>query len=569
MSLPSDEDLASFFDMGTEDVDAIGDHSNGEVNNGAGFDSVPDLVGTNMSNPNDDLSSISCSLRERLHAAVTKGKSLTGETTNFLPLSELKRLITPENVRKELFESGVPVGDGFSKAIASDLPRIFATLAVLSNSVFIQDFMAHGLDDRCLPVPRAVRDDEPAAASHGQLQSLRRLFRGLNEQTTESFLEWQYIMSPPQINLSFHSPHLGGFWKSFDQRTVLPFINVDHGSSGSFGTVSRVRIHPSHFIGAGTLENPESSSQYYAIKKLLRPDEQDFRRELTALHVASQLGHSNIVRLVTSFRQGPDYHFLFPWADGGDLSTFWRLNPDPEKSTTNYKWFMDQCSGIAHGLSMIHGFSPREPAMATPEFGRHGDIKPANILYFHSEKRNQDTYGTLKLCDFGSSSIGTSPLNMEPSDKVPRATPVYRAPEFDIEPGKISRLVDIWSLGCVFLEFVTWMVSGQDGLDQLAARRLDTTPGCPSRDAFFEHTKDHAKAVMGPIGAKLKIGVLEVSPSAGHPLVIKADPCSSVGFHHRGCFRVLVRLGKPRLQGHAGLHEGRPHVRKDELNRST
>lgn len=51
-------------------------------------------------------------------------------------------------------------------------------------------------------------------------------------------------------------------------------------------------------------------------------------------------------------------------------------------------------------------------------------------------------------------------------------------PEYDLKQ-EISQSFDIWSLGCVYLEFVTWMLLGADGLEKFRQIRLDDTGSRP------------------------------------------------------------------------------------------
>jgi hypothetical protein len=43
------------------------------------------------------------------------------------------------------------------------------------------------------------------------------------------------------------------------------------------------------------------------------------------------------------------------------------------------------------------------------------------------------------------------------------ATKTYAPPEFELVDHPCSRSFDIWSLGCVFLEFMCWLVQGGSG----------------------------------------------------------------------------------------------------------
>jgi serine/threonine protein kinase len=100
--------------------------------------------------------------------------------------------------------------------------------------------------------------------------------------------------------------------------------------------------------------------------------------------------------------------------------------------------------------------------------GRHGDIKPQNILWFTEEL--DLGHGTLKISDFGLTAFHSELTTKVVPGKVRGLTQSYAAPEFDTGP-HVSRPYDIWSLGCIFIDFITWVLLGYEGVEKFASKR--------------------------------------------------------------------------------------------------
>ncbi|KUI74489.1 G-type lectin S-receptor-like serine/threonine-protein kinase SD1-1 [Cytospora mali] len=129
--------------------------------------------------------------------------------------------------------------------------------------------------------------------------------------------------------------------------------------------------------------------------------------------------------------------------------------------------------------------------MARPESQAqiHTDIKPVNILCFNDGMEHL----SLKLADFGEAkSIG--PESTVEANRVPHVK-TYRPPEYS-PGGHISPNYDVWCLGCLFLEFVTWALKGWDGIKEFSKAREDEreapevtgVEGQLMEDTFFKKT---------------------------------------------------------------------------------
>ncbi|KAK8025073.1 hypothetical protein PG990_002896 [Apiospora arundinis] len=211
-----------------------------------------------------------------------------------------------------------------------------------------------------------------------------------------------------------------------------------------------------------------------------------------------------ILSLKAAFEHRGNFYLLFPWAELGDLRGIWkRFSSTPDKATgqlthaTWYssQWLLEECHGIASAVAELHGFV--EPTPRSPIF--HADIKPENILVFLVQGR-----AFLKLADFGHSHVmKESTLNIVASPMMNALS--YRAPEYDTQDS-VTIKYDVWSLGCVFLEFATWALEGREKVDSFETARvpkkMDLKANFPTikEDTFFKRVAGS----RGPFSWSLK-----------------------------------------------------------------
>lgn len=115
-----------------------------------------------------------------------------------------------------------------------------------------------------------------------------------------------------------------------------------------------------------------------------------------------------------------------------------------------------------HGLSL---------ASSEDRYGFHADITPENVLFFRTS--DPKDLGLLSISDFGLSSLHRSASRSKiPNIEVPGAPGNgYRPPECDIEGGIVSQGYDVWTLGCLFLEMLTWLMGSRDLLKEFQEER--------------------------------------------------------------------------------------------------
>lgn len=253
--------------------------------------------------------------------------------------------------------------------------------------------------------------------------------------------------------------------------------------------------------------------------------------------------HLHLVSLLATYEQSKRFYLVFHWAEA-DLQDYWKLrNPTPSRDHRTILWVAQQCDGIAAGLHKIHHYessSSKDPqnillgqnlAVPTshehansmePVYGRHGDIKPANVLWF-CDPTKEMSLGTLKLTDFGLAEFNTfHSRSAKPKSKVANS-PSYRPPECDLLDGKIGRSYDIWTLGCLYLEFITWLLGGWDLIQKFNKKRTTVDPMWHMKtDTFFEIV--YCDVTKTP-GAMIKPAVTAVSTDL--PFVVSAT------YHHQ------------------------------------
>jgi len=76
----------------------------------------------------------------------------------------------------------------------------------------------------------------------------------------------------------------------------------------------------------------------------------------------------------------------------------------------------------------------------------HRDIKPHNLLWFRNGSER-----SIKFCDFGMSKV----LTNQELNSCHTFTALYRAPEVIANYKQYDYKADVWSLGCIFFEFVS------------------------------------------------------------------------------------------------------------------
>ncbi|KAI0873616.1 kinase domain-containing protein [Hypoxylon argillaceum] len=341
--------------------------------------------------------------------------------------------------------------------------KVFAILITIEKVDSITEFLHEGVHDGDLPLMRLHRDgregvfDFGRRSKEGKASHPLKCFESFPLMNFENFDQYQWAMLAPIFR---HTCQESAKCYEFHDKIILPFIEEEGVSEGGFGRVSRVKIHP-------------TSNNQFAVKRLKSHDKQVFRAEFDMLSKFSKNTHPHLISLLAAYTHQKSFPFLFPWAEA-DLAIFWRkIKPKPRIEETML-WVARQCARIADSLSKIHEYNSfcGDGAAHTTQgftrqrggiklYGRHGDIRPANILWF-SNLEDANNGGTLKLTDFGLAEFHTMDSRSNRPRRQIGTSDVYRPPEYDMPDGKISRSYDIWTIGCLYLEFIAWLLGGWD-----------------------------------------------------------------------------------------------------------
>ncbi|KAK4110317.1 kinase-like protein [Canariomyces notabilis] len=375
-----------------------------------------------------------------------------------------------------------------------EFARVFAVLLLCGRPNDIFRFFDNKLNDKAFPFVEGEDDD--SIRSRDWDKSIPDCELGWPPDCRDSFLNSQWRVFLP----CFKNEH-----QTFTKSTMMPWHNYhtpratgSMASSSSTSTngetdapggghsdVFRVCIHEGHYRFDG-LNAATGSPVTFAVKKLKTKKEADFHREVTMLRELSGK-KPHIVRLLTTFHYDGSYCLLFPWAEC-DLLDYWGRGRGHEISQSLIIWVANQCHGLFQALKWIHkpGNDVLDPEM-NQLYGRHGDIKPENILWYkgNSNLGHPLASGQLVFSDFGLSSLNHKNSRSGVDNKDILHTLAYAPPESILPGDHISRSIDIWASGCVFLEFVTWVVGGPALRDDFQRKRFAPHLGHNIRNDIF------------------------------------------------------------------------------------
>ncbi|KAH7117373.1 kinase-like domain-containing protein [Dactylonectria macrodidyma] len=457
-------------------------------------------------------------MEQLLRKATLEAKEGGGK--KWLPASDLDRICEPATVSRELQRSfedhdakrytDYVCGTSEDTQNGENSSRmIFAILVFITKVPNLPWFINSGLRDKHLPF-LWLDDTRTGLYSPSSPYGNRALpcFRTNDVSVMKQFYQTQWQLLVPFIARDSHN-NVKEYQLYGD--TIMPWtayaVNVHN---NGFSCVRQVEIHKSH--------HTFHEHKTFALKTLLQNNPivsaHEFKSELYAFKKMRPEKH--LLELCATFKikkkESETYCFLFPWADGGSLEELWTKQPAnmlPGKAVTPcllLRWIAEQCHGLATALWSIHDVRQQALKKANMEdskreedddeyYGIHGDINPGHILHF-SQLESPTGLGILKIAGFGLTefhTLGSSTTKLHRN--MPAPGPTYRAPELVVPGEYFSRKVDIWALGCVFSQLITWAVRGVESVvefDNLRKEERDFDEKKGSHmfkvDTFFKAT---------------------------------------------------------------------------------
>ncbi|EWZ32427.1 serine/threonine protein kinase [Fusarium oxysporum f. sp. radicis-lycopersici 26381] len=441
----------------------------------------------------------------------------------FISTTTIKLLTSKECVSDILKERNCPNQDVLKKRIYDrrcPAKIIFLILARADMLDRIGEFLSNDFSDHHLPIEvlwtregyklKRAKDIDWTTAPFGA---------GIHYRDVDYFTQKQWPFLAPIFKREFEYV--------LQQGIPLPLVEKGNAIVSGFSSVSKIKMHHAHV--------PEQIEHSMAMKKMELESEDQIKyvnKEMTNVKSLRLLDHDHLVKAILACTRGKQALFFFPWAKGGDLYNFLKSNSN--EGMAAIIWMLDQMVGLCSALSLL-----------ADKGYRHGDLKPANILLFPEKSGSY----RLKITDVGLSKLHILATSRRLNGTTAKATTRrYSPPEFDLlfdddgEPVedsddiKLSRKFDVWSLGCVFIEFLIWAKLGRQKYKEFDRsmkrdRRFWDSGRKDLDDKVKERIQNLEDAVEETPGDKVVQRVLELALK--QMLLVDSDDRSSASDIHK------------------------------------
>ncbi|KAK4211029.1 hypothetical protein QBC37DRAFT_447106 [Rhypophila decipiens] len=410
-------------------------------------------------------------LGNEIRRILRKTKNWQGK--NYLPQDDLVELITADTVASEL---GLDTAHPTVQYIVNNAQRLFCIMVLLKSfrgwSIHhaAEKLKEHGVTDNFLPVDYDSQTEKIVSLQGAPRDdvAMKWFLRDVQDPNqNEDYDHHNWACDFTERQWGFLAPIFTKHEAVYPLQDGCPLPFTDYVETGDAGgatsILAKAQVHSEHL-------KVETTGQWVAIKKINDTDDKLLakvaQREVAALDLVRRLKHRHLIKFIASYSQQGRHHLIFGWANGGNLKEFWKKTSHtslgPLRRPQTVRWAIEQMSGLAGALNMLHN----------PGFNglncRHGDLKPANVVIATNLEDDPYGLGLLQITDMGLAKVNDHRTLMRITSGTHSITERYQSPEFRfrISPDTpTSRSFDVWSMGCIMLEFVVWLLYGGNQLD--------------------------------------------------------------------------------------------------------
>ncbi|OAL45283.1 kinase-like protein [Pyrenochaeta sp. DS3sAY3a] len=466
------------------------------------------------------------------------------------PSPLMQQIMTRERIICELhaYESTEP--EELAETILQSHFKVFAVLVLAGKGSSIRSVITARVEDTDLPLQSYGTGHHLYKNSQNSEISFLECFEDWDVLNRESFFEYQFAVDPCELNLA--DDRITPRHEDFHDEVYLPFKHEEKGQSGGYGVVTKVTIHKGCHKFHPLLKSIKTGN-CFARKQLLKNDAKEFENEAAALRRFNGFGNDHMVTFLMTWTLKRSYNLLFPWATR-DLDAHWAKYPRPTMDAETLLWTSKQIAGIASAIRSIH--NPASATLRVPEdhkYGRHGGLKAENILLFDSP---DDPMGILVVAGLGLAKLNSIVSRSAQSNNHVHCTTRYKPPECDIDGAKITRSYDVWTFGCLLLEWVCWLFQGQEVKTQFIYNLGDYNHNGVTVETFFN---------VAPVPGQSRKWFVDVHDAAREKFAeLHGDPKCTQYFHdllHLVEEHMLVVRAKSRIDSEkmhqelTGMHQ--------------
>ncbi|KAM7218287.1 hypothetical protein V8F06_006350 [Rhypophila decipiens] len=430
-------------------------------------------------------------LGRKIRSILRKTKNWHGEL--YLPQDALVELITLNTVASEL---GLDTAHPTVQYIVDNAQRLFCIMVLLNNFKLwtirdaVDKLKEHGLTDNFLPVDYDDNTGEIVSLQGAPRDdvAMKWFSRDVQVPNQNEDLHHNWACDFTEKQWGFLAPIFTKHEAVYPLQDGCPLPFTDYVETGDAGgatsILAQAQVHPEHL-------KVETAGKWVAIKKINKTNDKLLakvvQREVAALDLVRRLEHRHLIKFIASYSQQGRHHLIFGWADGGNLKEFWKKRSHTSLGSLSrpqtVQWAIEQMTGLAGALDKLH--NPGINGLNC----RHGDLKPANVVIATNLKDDAYDLGRLQITDMGLAKVNDHRTHMRQTSGTHSITERYQSPEFRfrISPDTpTSRSFDVWSMGCIMLEFIVWLLYGGNQLDRFNGSFPST---------FFDEDGNHSDQV--------------------------------------------------------------------------